>query len=359
MKYIVGITKESREANVVLLSSDYGYPYRLQEAGLNLLNIQNVILISEVPRTVMIDMLTKEWKMGPELAEEFFKYFGGHVHFAFEGLRKLKDVPAVFNPFDLLDKSGVRACLQHPGARAHLISIADKGFSPVSDLKTDEGARLIAQENVGGVIKSGTKTWGKPEDMWTIGTHGFVVIPTFHFMRMLIIEELKHAPPIVTSTDHSIINVTYNDGIPVQVEFKKTDSDSALEKAIRQAIGVPIGSLLRLRRVSGPDVAITAGLDSSEYEVTVTPAPAASVDGMTSTHKVLLLELNCNGKSSRVKISKRDTAEVVKEAICMAVEIPVGTAFRLKDKDGDVTGISSNMPSGVYTVEVASSTIST
>ena len=52
--------------------------------------------------------------------------------------------------------------------------------------------------------------------------------------------------------------------------FKKGDSDnSAIEKAIRQAIGVPFGSLLRLKDKAGRDVAITGGLDPGDYEVLV------------------------------------------------------------------------------------------
>eukprot|EP00439_Symbiodinium_sp_Y106_P001680 s2788_g1.t1 len=73
---ITCITKQNLKGSVVLISSEHGYPFKLAKAGLNLVDIQNIIIAPEVP------------------------------------------------PDD---------------AREHLINIALDGFSPVSDYETDEG----------------------------------------------------------------------------------------------------------------------------------------------------------------------------------------------------------------------------
>ena len=62
-------------------------------------------------------------------------------------------------------------------ARAHLENIAKEGFSFVEDVETDAGARMIAQKNVGGVIRDGAVTFGLP-DIFTGTGYEWAVIPS-------------------------------------------------------------------------------------------------------------------------------------------------------------------------------------
>ena len=68
---ITGETKEAFQASVILISSEHGYPYKLTKAGLNLVDIKNIIIAPEVPPVDMFKMLTGHWGMGPRLARLF------------------------------------------------------------------------------------------------------------------------------------------------------------------------------------------------------------------------------------------------------------------------------------------------
>ena len=46
---ITGETKEAFKASVVLISSEHGYPFKLAKAGLNLVDIKNIVIAPEVP----------------------------------------------------------------------------------------------------------------------------------------------------------------------------------------------------------------------------------------------------------------------------------------------------------------------
>ena len=50
-------TKQHMLSSVILISSQFGYPFRLQAAGLDLRDIGRVIVIGEVPKSDMLKML--------------------------------------------------------------------------------------------------------------------------------------------------------------------------------------------------------------------------------------------------------------------------------------------------------------
>eukprot|EP00439_Symbiodinium_sp_Y106_P044525 s4130_g5.t1 len=76
---ITGITKQNLKASVVLISSEHGYPFKLAKAGLNLVDIQNMIIAPEVPPVDMFKMLTDHWGMGHRLARLFVATYGGII----------------------------------------------------------------------------------------------------------------------------------------------------------------------------------------------------------------------------------------------------------------------------------------
>ena len=76
---ITGETKEAFTASVILISSEHGYPFKLAKAGLNLVDIKNILIAPEVPPIDMFKMLTDHWGMGPRLARLFVATYGGSI----------------------------------------------------------------------------------------------------------------------------------------------------------------------------------------------------------------------------------------------------------------------------------------
>jgi len=146
-------TKQEKLSSVVLVSSEFAYPFSLQTAGLDLRDIGNVIVIGEVPESDMLKMLQEEWGMAESLAEKFYEYFGGDIYTTKQA----------------------------------------QGFSLVGDVETDRAARMIAEKNVGGVINKKATTFGLPE-IFTGTDCKWAVIPSTYHMRMMIVHELENTP---------------------------------------------------------------------------------------------------------------------------------------------------------------------
>ncbi|CAJ1423478.1 unnamed protein product [Effrenium voratum] len=187
-------TKQTGQASVMMISSEFGYPFRLLANGLALSIIGRVIVIGEVPKYDMLKMLQEDWGMDADLANIFYKYFGGDIYTTKQALDMLMDKKDKFNPFAVVDCPGLPSCVEDPEARAHLENMAKQGFSPVRNVKTDKGARMIAEENVGGVIKEGAITFGLP-DIFTNTSCEWAVIPSSYHMRLKIADKLKNIFP--------------------------------------------------------------------------------------------------------------------------------------------------------------------
>ena len=86
---ITGETKEAFTASVVLISSEHGYPLKLAKAGLNLVDIKNIVIAPEVPPRDMFEMLTDHWGMGHRLARLFVATYGGSIHAVYTALGNL------------------------------------------------------------------------------------------------------------------------------------------------------------------------------------------------------------------------------------------------------------------------------
>ena len=157
---ITAWTKQDKQTSVVLISSEFAYPFRLQATGLDLRDIGRVIVIDEVPEPEMLKMLQKDWGMDEGLAKLFYEYFGGDIYTTKQALDMLIDKKDTFDPFAVVKCPGLPSCAKDPSARAHLENLAKHGFSLVEDVEADEGARMIAEKNVGGVIDKGTITCG-------------------------------------------------------------------------------------------------------------------------------------------------------------------------------------------------------
>ena len=186
-------TKETDQASVILISSEFGYPFRLLDNGLKLPTIKRVIVIGEVPEADMMKMLQEEWGMTKSLAEKSYEYFGGDIYTTKQALDSLIQKKDKFDPYAVMNVPGLPSLCKDPEARAHLENIARQGFSLVEDVKTDRAARMIAEENVGGVINKEATTFGLPE-IFTGTVEEWAVIPSTYHMRMKIAYKLKNTP---------------------------------------------------------------------------------------------------------------------------------------------------------------------
>lgn len=134
----------------------------------------------------MDELLRDTWGIGDDLREQLLAAFGGHIRYAYQALLKLKSEGDAFRADRVLSSTGLSACLENQCAVEHMKAIAEKGFSLVKNPKSDEGARLIAEENVGGVVDSSALgLWHQAKE------HDNVVIASSHHMRYLIWRKMQ------------------------------------------------------------------------------------------------------------------------------------------------------------------------
>ena len=104
-------TKQSFQASVVLISSEHGYPFKLAKAGLNLVDIKNIVIAPEVPPRDMFEMLTDHWGMGHRLARLFVATYGGSIDAVYTALGNLMDKGDQFYPLGTTSVPGIGNCL--------------------------------------------------------------------------------------------------------------------------------------------------------------------------------------------------------------------------------------------------------
>ncbi|CAE7246997.1 pgl [Symbiodinium sp. CCMP2456] len=186
-------TKQTPRASVTMISSEFSYPFRLLANGLALSSIQQLLVIGEVPQSDMKKMLKDDWGMDEDLSKMFYDIFGGDIYTTKQALNSLIRKKDAFDPFAVLLCPGLPSCVKNAAARAHLANIATQGFSLVEDLETDEGAKMIAEKNLGGVISRNAITFGLP-DIFNGTDKKWAVIPSTYHMKLLIHRELQQIP---------------------------------------------------------------------------------------------------------------------------------------------------------------------
>ena len=206
LQYFVMLTKQQRQACVVLISSEFAYPYRLQEAGMNLRDIENIIVINEIPKDEMVEVMVTKWKMSQELAEEFHLYFGGDIDLCKRAVEQLIRNGDNFDPItDVFNSGGLSMCANNPAARKHLQNMADQGWSPVKNLDEDAAAELIARKNVGGVLPKTAQIFDRPKDMF-MDEHEYALVPAGTLMRRKIAKALE-LPLDTRNSDLNIVRI--------------------------------------------------------------------------------------------------------------------------------------------------------
>ncbi|CAJ1341382.1 unnamed protein product [Effrenium voratum] len=190
LQFLVMLTKQEQVASVVLISSELAYPYRLQACGMNLQDVQKIVIANEVPKGEMLNLMVKRWNMSEDLAEQFFAYCGGNIDLCCRGVKNLHELEEDFDPFALIDCPGLPSCAADPDAKKHLRNLVKQGWSPVYDVEMDGAAKLIAGKNVGGIIPRRAIAFDRPKGIWD-GKHEYALVPSGTLMRWKIAKELE------------------------------------------------------------------------------------------------------------------------------------------------------------------------
>ena len=213
------ITKQEREASMVLATSEHGLPFRLRALGYNTDHISKTVVAEEVPPTVMKDELVRVWGCGEHLATALLSMYGGHVLHASAAVRELaaSATPASLEGIAALSSivSAPALCLdsttfaaasvpapEWPGMRERvtdaLRALVVSGFVPL-DSERDKVAEVISHANAGCVIARAAAASGVPPGAWLARTPSgrapvHVLVPSSHVMRLLIAREAFPLP---------------------------------------------------------------------------------------------------------------------------------------------------------------------
>ena len=193
LRAITRWTKETSQASVIMVSSDLGYPFRLQANGLDLSTIGRVIVIGEVPEVDMLKMLKDDWGMDKDLAEMFYNYFGGDIYTTKQALESLVEKKDNFDPFAVMQCPGLPSCLENAWARAHSREHRQARLLFGEECGDRRRCKMIAEKNLGGVINKDANTFGWPT-IFTGTNKKWAVIPSSYHMKLLIAHELQNIP---------------------------------------------------------------------------------------------------------------------------------------------------------------------
>ena len=159
--------------NVLLASSEYGYPYRMKkELKFNLANIGKTIFAGEVPPGRMRELLVEKWGLGPGLSKLCLAAYGGHIHYTAKALSELSLQKQDFAAEDVgppIVYSGIVGCIdaeaEHPGMTDLLRKMAVSGFAPIKEID-DPRADMMVKKNVAGFVVNGSLVVGLPRSVW-------------------------------------------------------------------------------------------------------------------------------------------------------------------------------------------------
>ena len=156
---------------MVLVASEYAFPYRIEKLGRGKYDSLNIIVAPEVEEVAMIEMLTTKWGMPSDLAKAFYDNFGGDIFLCGQALSKLTVEFSLgeevdFDPWRMRDNFGLDDLVMDNLTRQHMENMAKQGWSPIEggDAKTEtpsqSAARAIVKMNFGAVIGGQTTLFG-------------------------------------------------------------------------------------------------------------------------------------------------------------------------------------------------------
>ena len=187
--------------NVILVSSEHAFPYRLRHPDQNfsLDNFNGFIYAGEIPPKDMFQLLTTKWDIEPNVAVALINVYGGHIYDMKEALSRLNVEKETFRQlFDSTLSDNVLECLgwkfdkdeDNVRMREVLRQLAVTGFVPLNKID-DPIAKVISTKNVGGVVTSYGKVIGLRPEVWQQTDFEFGIIPLKQSMRLVIAKMLK------------------------------------------------------------------------------------------------------------------------------------------------------------------------
>jgi hypothetical protein len=194
---ITSFTKEKKLLNVLMISSEFLMPYRLQELGFRTTDIQNTFFMPEVSPMQMKVLLNGFWGMDHELANAFINVYGGNINLCYYGLLRLIMTQDAFQPIHALSLDALLGASQaakrakvDPVLKKYLMTLVEKGVVELAD-SDDDCARLLCLLNVAAVIPVNSIAPGVHPAVWPQdSTARFMLVPTNEVMRMLLANEL-------------------------------------------------------------------------------------------------------------------------------------------------------------------------
>jgi energy-coupling factor transporter ATP-binding protein EcfA2 len=207
LKRFVSATKQDRKLNVVLATSEHAYPYQLEQAHLNLMDLSRVIVAGELspkdswrllvnatypPGIVKGEEGSTIIGMGSRLARLCLAAHGGHVLQIKNAVELLSIKRSRVEVLGTMQgaSAAIKECLRAPGGRHLLHGMAEKGFVAVDtpDLQIVE---MIAKVNVGGVVsRERSVVVGLDESLWQETTCDYGLLPSTQSMRLAIARQL-------------------------------------------------------------------------------------------------------------------------------------------------------------------------
>jgi nitrogen fixation protein len=185
---------------VILVSSEHVFPYRLRhpEQNFNLANFNGYIYAGEVPPKDMYELLTVKWEIEPNVAVALINIYGGHIYDMKEALSRLHLEKQKFWLLDSSLSDNVIECLEWKGEqeddnlrmRDTLRQLAVSGFVPIKSLK-DPIAKVISENNVGGVVKFTANVIGLRPEVWQQTEFENGIVPATQSMRLVIAKMMK------------------------------------------------------------------------------------------------------------------------------------------------------------------------
>ena len=157
--------------NILLVSSDYSFPYVLANLGLNILDVQTRIYAGEVSPARTYELLTTRWGLGPHLATALDEHCGGRL---WDIGGRLDSLGREGKGIDLVEPA-LYACLNRcfkavggdGKGTARMITtlrtLGERGFCAVDDCE-DPVVQHIGRCAVGGLIKRGSTICGFDHD---------------------------------------------------------------------------------------------------------------------------------------------------------------------------------------------------
>jgi archaellum biogenesis ATPase FlaH len=197
---IVRLTKQSNRLTVILASSEYGYPYKLEgkEKSFNLNDIRSMLFAGEIPPCSMWDLLVRKTTMddkanvigmGENLASVLITSYGGHLLRLSSAFWRLKSKKENFSVADELNQitEGMYECFRKYPTRTlwFLRQLAKSGFVLVSEAR-DPAVEMIVKQNLGGIVSRERSTIvGQPESVWC-GEETYGLVPTSESARLVM-----------------------------------------------------------------------------------------------------------------------------------------------------------------------------